>query len=61
MSLDKALKVLKYDKRLMEIYLNKGLVTKEEIKKHLEELPDLGKNVDLLNLEKGDKESNEQH
>ena len=50
MSLDKALKNLKFDKRLTEYNLNKGLLQKEELDKHLQALEDLGQKVDLVRL-----------
>ncbi len=50
MSLDKALKNLKFDKRLTEYNLNKNLLTKEELDKHLQSLDDVGHKVDLVNL-----------
>jgi hypothetical protein len=49
-SLDKAMKNLKYDKRMTEINLNNSQLSKEELKKYLEQLPDLAQNVDLLNM-----------
>ncbi len=50
MSLDKAMKMLKYDKRLTEWNLNHGQLSQEEMNKHLEQLPDSAANVDLLNI-----------
>lgn len=50
MSLDKALKNLKFDKRLTEYNLNKGLLNKEELQKHLQSLEDVGHKVDLVRL-----------
>lgn len=50
MSLDKALKNLKFDKRLTEYNLNKGLLQKEELEKHLQSLEDVGHKVDLVRL-----------
>ncbi len=50
MSLYKSLKGLKFDKRLTEYNLNKGLLTEEELKKHLETLEDVGHKVDLVRL-----------
>lgn len=52
MSLDKSLKNLKFDKRLTEYNLNKGLLTQEELKKHLESLQDVGSKIDLVSLKK---------
>lgn len=48
-SLDKATKNLKFDKRLTEWYMNNGQLTQEELKKHLDSLPDLASKVDMLN------------
>ncbi len=50
MSLDKAMKNLKFDKRLVDWGLRHGQLTQEELKKHLESLPDLKDKVDVLNL-----------
>ena len=52
MSLDKSLKNLKFDKRLTEYNLNKGLLTQDELKKHLDTLQDLGSKIDLVSLKK---------
>jgi hypothetical protein len=51
-SLDKSLKNLKFDKRLTEYNLNKGLLTQDELKKHLETLQDVGSKIDLVSLKK---------
>ena len=48
-SLDKATKNLKFDKRLTEWYLNNGQLTREELKKYLDAVPDLASKVDMLN------------
>jgi hypothetical protein len=50
MSLAKALNTLKFDKRLTEYNLNKNLLTKEELEKHLQSLEDVGHKVDLVRL-----------
>ncbi len=52
MSLDKSLKNLKFDKRLTEYNLNKGLLTQDELKKHLDALQDVGSKIDLVSLKK---------
>ncbi len=52
MSLDKSLKNLKFDKRLTEYNLNKGLLTQDELKKHLDTLQDVGSKIDLVSLKK---------
>ncbi len=49
--LQKVLEDLKYDKRMAEWYLRRGLITKEELKKHLESLPDLANEVAHFDLE----------
>lgn len=54
MSLDKALQNLKFDKRLTEYNLNKGHLSKEELQKHLEGLPDVGNKIDLVSLTRDD-------
>lgn len=54
MSLDKAMKNLKFDKRLTEWSINNGQLSKEDHKKYLEQLPDLANNVDLIKM--GDEE-----
>jgi hypothetical protein len=51
MSLDKSMKSLKYDKRLTEWNLRNNQMTKEELQKHLTELPDLSTQVAYLTLE----------
>lgn len=50
MSLDKAMKMLKFDKRMTEWAVNNGQMTKEELKKHLDSLPDLKDNVELVSI-----------
>lgn len=61
MSLDKAIKNLKYDKRMVEWNLNNGLLTKEELEKHTQQLPDLKEQVNLLDLEADTEDTNEPH
>ena len=63
MSLDKAMKSLKYDTRMLEFNLRAGTLTKEEVKKHLEQLPDSGNNCEKLDLEEDSqgKSSSESH
>lgn len=51
MSLAKAVNNLKFDKRLTEWCVNNGQMTKEELKKYLESLPDLATQVDLVHME----------
>lgn len=50
MTLGDAIKNLKYDKRLTLWNINQGNLSSEELKKHLETLPDLGKNVEMMTL-----------
>ncbi|MBS1971037.1 MAG: hypothetical protein JSU04_12055 [Bdellovibrionales bacterium] len=59
MSLAKAMKNLKFDKRLTEWYINNGQLTKEELEAYLKTLPDMAHNIDLS--EDTDSESQEQH
>ena len=59
MSLDKAMKNLKFDKRLTEWYINNGQLTREELEAHLKTLPDMGYNVDLSDSSE-DSESEEE-
>jgi hypothetical protein len=47
MSLDKAMKNLKFDKRLTEWYINNGQLTRDELEAHLKTLPDMGHNVSM--------------
>lgn len=51
MSLDKAMKNLKYDKRLTEWNITNNQMTKEEWQKHLASLPDLANEVAPVALE----------
>lgn len=53
MSLDKALKNLKYDVRMTEFNLNNGVITKEELNAHLGQLQDSGNNSEKLSIEEG--------
>lgn len=57
MSLDKAMKNLKFDKRMAEINLNNGQLTQEELKKHLEGLQDLAAQVDMISLTDDDSDT----
>jgi hypothetical protein len=59
MSLDKAMKNLKFDSRLTEYNLNAGILEKAELKAHLDKLPDLAANAESIDIEK--KEKPEQH
>lgn len=60
MSLDKALKNIKFDKRLTEIHIHRSILTKEEQEKHLKELPDLAHNVEYVSLINADKDKDEE-
>ena len=51
MSLDKALKNLKFDVRMTDFNLNNSVVTKEEIKAHMAQLPDSADNSEKLDLD----------
>ncbi len=50
MTLDKAIKNMKFDIRLMERNLKNGLITEKEYQEFLKSLPDHSQNVDLVNL-----------
>ena len=54
MSLDKALKNIKFDKRLTEIHVHRGIVTKDEVEKYNKDLPDLASNVEYVSLTAAD-------
>lgn len=60
MSLDKAMKNLKFDKRLTEWYINNGQLTKEEVEAYLKTLPDMAHNIDLSDSE-SDEDTQDQH
>jgi len=60
MSLDKAMKNLKYDKRLTEWCINNGQLSKEEYEAYLKTLPDMAHNIDHSDDSDSD-ESQEQH
>jgi len=59
MSLDKALKNLKFDVRMIESNINNGVITKEELKTHLSQLADSGANSEKLSIEEGRSSSSE--
>jgi len=61
MSLDKAMKNLKFDKRLIEWYVNNGQLSKEELKAHLDSLPDMGHNIDLSNKDEDHFDKKQEH
>lgn len=58
MSLNKALENLKFDKRLVDLNIKQGRVTKEELSKNKTELPDLESQCEKLDIEKEDKDLN---
>ena len=58
MSLNKALEDLKFDKRLVELNVKMGRVTKEQIDQHNKTLPDLEAQCEKLDIEKEDKDLN---
>lgn len=51
MSLAQANKNLKFDKRLTERNVTVGEMSKEELQKHLESLPDLAHNVEKFTID----------
>ena len=51
MSLDKAMKNLKYDSRLLEHNLSTGIITKEEYDKFMKQLPDLSTQSEKLEID----------
>ncbi len=54
--LQKVLEALKFDKRMAEWYMRRGLLTTEELKKHLESLPDLSAEAARFDLEEEEEE-----
>jgi hypothetical protein len=50
MSLYKEIEKLKYDKRLTDWQIRAGKITREDLNKHLQNLPDSADNVDSLRL-----------
>jgi hypothetical protein len=61
MSAEQGNKSLKFDKRLLEWNLNNGQLSKEELKKHLDQLPDLANRVDMLRMGEERPEPKETH
>ncbi len=53
MDLRKALKDIKFDKRLVGFHQAQGQLSEEELKKHEEALPDLSEQTENLDLESG--------
>lgn len=54
MSLEKALKEFKFDKRLLDHNLKTGFITEEEYKKYLNALTDSANNCEALDVESSD-------
>ena len=52
MSLNKALEDLKFDKRLVELNLKQGRLTKEQLEQYQNALPDLKEACENLDIEK---------
>ena len=61
MSLEKALKNLKYDVRMTEYNLANGQITAEERKKHLDSLPDSQAQSEKLKIGENNDSSDQQH
>ena len=62
MSLADANKNLKWDVRMTERNLNVGELKKDELQKHLEQLPDLASNVETFTMDgKNSSSSEESH
>lgn len=61
MSLADANKNLKWDTRLTERNLNVGELKKDELKKHLEQLPDLASNVEIFTMDGKSSAADESH
>jgi hypothetical protein len=53
MGLGEEVKKLRFDKRLLESNVARGLVSKADQQKHLADLPDLASNVENLGLVRG--------
>lgn len=51
MSLAQATKKLKFDKRLLESNVAKGELSKEELKNHIDSLPDVSANSETFKLD----------
>ena len=57
-TLNKALEDLKFDKRLTELNLRLGRITKEEVEKQINALEDLESQVEKLDLESEKSDNN---
>jgi hypothetical protein len=61
MSLAQANKNLKYDTRMSEAKINAGEMTREELNKHLEQLPDLASNVETFTIDGKNSKDEDSH
>lgn len=61
MSLAQANKNLKYDSRMIERNVTTGEMSKEELKKHLDSLPDLAHNVETFTIDGKNSSDEETH
>lgn len=61
MSLADANKNLKWDTRMTESNLNVGELKVDELKKHLEQLPDLASNVETFTIDGKSTSADESH
>ena len=61
MSLAEANKNLKWDTRMTEAKINNGELKKEELQKHLTDLPDLAHNVEKFTIDGKTGSSEESH
>jgi hypothetical protein len=61
MSLAKEIEKLKYDKRLTDYQIRSGKMSKDELGKHLQSLPDSAENVDNLRLSEDGTETQADH
>ena len=56
-SLSKEIENLKYDKRLTEWHVSRGKISREDLNKHLQSLPDSAGNVESFDLNPVDEEA----
>lgn len=61
MSLAQANKNLKFDTRMSEAKISSGEMTREELKKHLDQLPDLANNVETFTVDGKNVKEEEAH
>lgn len=59
MTLDKAIKNLLKDNRMLEHNLKAGTITQKEHEAYLSQLPDLSANVDYINIEETSKSTDD--